>query len=300
MNEIMKKMMNVLKKILIKARGVQWQLHRRLSTFTIVKSQQGTLGIRLSANDYLGKHLYTRGNYELDIVNDVLSFLRKKGKIPVKGHGCIIDIGANNGVISIGMLYNREFQFAIAIEPEPINFQLLVENIQRNHLSDIMIPLQYAVSDKPGELEFELSDDNSGDNRVRVNNNNALEKFNESHRKTVKVKADNLENLLMLIPKHIAENVALLWLDVQGYEGYVFAGAKNIFSQGIPVVTELWPYGIYRAGMSKEQFCEIAAELWSSYWIKQGGGFIQYPISNLSSFFDILGHEGNFENIIFE
>ncbi len=292
--------MDILKRLMVKVRGVQWQIHRRISKFTVVKSQQGTLGIRLSANDYLGKHLYTRGNYELDIVNDVITFLRNQGKIPQKGKGCVVDIGANNGVISIGMLYGGEFQYAVAIEPEPINFTLLVENIQRNQLSAAMIPLQYAVSDKSGELEFELSEDNSGDNRVRVSNINALEKFNESQRQTLKVKAENLDVLLAQVPEHIAENISLLWLDVQGYEGYVFAGAKDIFSRGIPVVTELWPYGIYRSGMTKEQFCHIVGKIWSSYWIRTTEGFVQYPITNLPAFFDKLGNDGNFDNIIFD
>lgn len=290
--------MNLFQKLFIKARGLQWQIHRRFSKFTTVHSKQGTLNIRLGSDDYLGKHLYTRGQYELDMVTSSLEFLRSTGKCPVKGKGTVVDIGANNGVISIGMLYGGEFEKAIAIEPEPQNFKLLLENMQLNGLNERMIPLQYAVSDKAGELVFEISDENSGDNRVRVQTE-APERFNESKRPVIKVNSDVLESLLQKTPQSFSNDIALFWIDVQGHEGYIFSSAKDIFLQGVPVVTELWPYGIYRAGMTKEQFCEIAAGIWSVYWVKRKQGFIEYPIIELNTFFEELGDEGNFENIIF-
>jgi FkbM family methyltransferase len=290
--------MSIFTTFLIKLRGLQWQIHRRLRSTTVVSSQQGEFRIRLQANDYLGKYLYARGQYELDIVSDSLLFLRSIGKCPEKGKGTVVDIGANNGVISIGMLYNGEVEKGIAIEPEPINFAYLQENIQRNNLEKRMIALQYAVSDKSGELVFELSEDNSGDNRIRTATN-AFERFNESKRQTISVKADSLDVLLQKIPKEFTDSLALFWIDVQGYEAYIFKGAKELFLQGIPVVTELWPYGIARAGMTESEFCEIASGIWSSYWVKRETGFVKYPINELPTFFKELGNEGNFDNIIF-
>lgn len=292
-----KNMRSIFQKLIVKVRGLQWQIHRRFKKFTTVSSQQGLLAIQLGADDYLGKHLYTRGQYELEIVTWSLELLRSIDKCPVKGKGTVVDIGANNGVISIGMLYCGEFEKAIAIEPEPQNFNLLLQNIKNNSLNERVIPLQYAVSDKAGEVVFEISDNNSGDHRVRVQTE-APDRFHESKRPTINVKSDSLENLLQKIPQTFIDDIVLFWIDVQGYEGFIFSSAKDIFLRGTPVVTELWPYGISRAGMTKEQYCTIAEGIWSSYWVRRKQGFVEYPINTLAVFFEELGNEGDFDNII--
>ncbi len=76
-------------------------------------------------------------------------------------------------------------------------------------------------------------------------------------------------------------------------------GAKKLLSNGIPVVSEISPYLIKRSGMSKELFCDIVGEIWSTYWIKRRGRFIKYPIDVFYTLFDELGHQGNQDNVIF-
>jgi hypothetical protein len=48
----------------------------------------------------------------------------------------------------------------------------------------------------------------------------------------------------------------LLWLDIQGYEGFVLAAAEKILKSGPPMVTEFWPYGMRRLD-SLEVFQDI-------------------------------------------
>ncbi len=59
----------------------------------------------------------------------MLRYLRDKNLIPGKGEGVLLDIGANIGIISIGMLTQGEMDRAIAIEPDPFNVELLRRNI---------------------------------------------------------------------------------------------------------------------------------------------------------------------------
>ena len=98
---------------------------------------------------------------------------------------------------------------------------------------------------------------------------------------------------------NITRDIALIWVDVQGYEGYVFNGAKKFLSKGIPVVSEIWPYGILRTGMSLEYFCEIIQSIWSYYWVIRRGKFIKYPTSIFYTLFDELGIGIDHENVIF-
>ena len=60
---------------------------------------------------------------------------------------------------------------------------------------------------------------------------------------------------------------ALIWIDVQGYEGFVYRGAGGTLAGGLPTVSEVWPYGILRAGMTLEEFCNIVNGIWSDYWV---------------------------------
>ena len=164
-----------------------------------------------------------------------------------------------------------------------------------------MCCLNYAVAQQKGELSFELSETNYGDHRVRVNScaDHGAENFNESNRNVIPVKCDTLDNLLVAVPKSFSSNISLMWIDVQGYEGYAFMGARNLLSKGIPVMAEIWPYGLRRAGMTQSQFRDIAESLWSNYWVMRRGKFVKYPIHVLGSFFDELGWDGRFDNLLF-
>ena len=100
-----------------------------------------------------------------------------------------------------------------------------------------------------------------------------LEIYNESKRPTVSVEAETIDRLLFDLPNQFTSNISLVWIDVQGFEGYVFLGAKQLLQKGIPVVCEIWPYGIIRSGMTQSQFCSIASETWTHYWTYEKGQF---------------------------
>lgn len=284
-------------------RHLCWEINRKFRKSLTVSTKQGTFTVLLGADESIGASLYCRGQYELELMSNVMAFLRSAQKCPPKGRGTIIDVGANIGVISIGVLHAGELERAIAIEPEPQNFSLLQRNVILNGLKDRVICLPIAASHQKGEVLFELSDTNFGDHRVRPNvhrvNSDSAELFHESRRSVITVQSDQLDKLLWDLPKSFTDNIALVWIDVQGYEGYVFMGARNLLSKGVPVVSEIWPYGIKRSGMSQEQFCEITRSIWTNYWVRRRGKFVRYPISTLDIFFDELGYDGGFDNVIF-
>jgi FkbM family methyltransferase len=236
-------------------------------------------------------------------MSNVMAFLRSIQQCPPKGEGTIIDVGANNGVTSIGMLQTGELAKAIAIEPEPRNFSLLQHNVMLNGLKDRMICLPYAASHQQDHVPFALSDTNFGDHRVLAHscssNAGPAEIFHVSKRRIITVQSEQLDNLWTTCPEPFIHNIALLWVDVQGYEGYVFMGAQSLLSTGIPVVSEIWPYGLQQAGMTQEEFCAIASRSWTHYWVWRRRKFVKYPLHTLDIFFDELGYDGGHDNVIF-
>jgi len=290
-----------LKRCYVVFRRLLWEINRKFRKSVTVSTKQGVFTVLLAPSEIIGRSLFCKGQYELDLMQKTIAFLRSIEKCPPKGKGTIVDIGANNGVISIGMLYTGELEKAIAIEPEPQNFTLLQHNVNQNGLKDKVLCLHYAIASQKGEILLELSDTNFGDHRVRTNSPvvDSTELFHESERRVITVQADQLDNLLAGLPESFVNDIAVIWVDVQGYEGYVFMGAKNLLSKGIPVVSEISPYVIRRAGMTQEQFCDIARSIWTNYWVLRRGRFVRYPIATLDIFFDELGYDGNYENIIF-
>ena len=282
-------------------RHLCWRINRKLRKSVTVSTKQGVFTVLLGAEESIGRTLYCRRSYELEWISKSMEFLRSIGQCPPKGEGTLVDSGANNGIICIGMLYTGEVEKAIAIEPEPHNFLLLQRNVRQNSLEHKVICLPYAASHRRRKIKLELSESNFGDHRIResADTRNALDLFRESGRRTVTIESERLDNLLMNLPEDFTENVGVVWVDVQGHEGHVFMGAGSVIAKGVPVVSEIWPYGIRRAGMSQEQFCDIATGFWSSYWTLREGEFVRHPIETLTTLFDKLGYGRSHENVIF-
>jgi hypothetical protein len=161
-----------------------WETSKRIRKSVItISTKQGVFTIS-SADEIISRSLYCRGEYELEFSSRAVALLRRIQQCPPKGEGTIVDIGANNGVISIGMLYTGEMESAIAIEPEPQNFSLLQKNVSQNGLEERFICLPYAVSDKKERVLLELSGTDFGDHRIRAasRTGNSDEHFHESGR----------------------------------------------------------------------------------------------------------------------
>ena len=286
--------LNIFRKITRRYKKTIWRSLTFFRKSITISTHQGVFTLPPGSKDPISKSLYINTGYEFGFVNDVMKFLQD-AKYFNKGEGTIVDVGANNGVISIGALTNGEVSNAIAIEPDINNFSVLTHNIKQNNLEHAFKTLNYAVSDNASILQLEISKSNLGDHRIQKPTS-TRELFKESKRKVVDVKSDTLDNLLKDIDPN---NISLVWVDVQGHEGYVFQGAQKILSYGIPVVSEIWPYGIERSGMSQQQFCDIVSAQWTYFWVRRKTGFVQYSVTDFHEFLEELGGDGDFNNVIF-
>lgn len=276
---------------------LRWYLYKTFRKTVTVTTKHGkfTLSTR---DDFISKDLYVYGQYGLDFILRTLEFLRAQKQIPAKGEGVVLDIGANNGVVSIALIHLNEFSKALAIEPDPFNFQLLNKNVLLNKLEKRMKCLRYAVSDQKGEVQFELSNNNLGDHRVRnsVASGQTSENYNEVMRNVIKVPCEKIDNILST--EEMTSNISLVWIDVQGFEGYVIKGGSKIFSSNIPVVCEIWPYAINRSGMSFESLYELVNTYWKYYWVMRDGKFVCYSTQTFDVFIKELGSTSH-EDVVF-
>jgi FkbM family methyltransferase len=293
-------MQRIVSRIVSRWTAAKWAFLRATRHTVTVQTKQGLLTVS-TRDRVIGRRLFRRGQYQHDLTQRSVSFLRERGLLPPRGEGVVLDVGANIGVISVGLLFNGEFEAAIGIEPDPTNFALCKQNVLQNDLADRFTALQMAASDRTETLQLELSPDHFGDHRVRspVDGNACTPAAFNAGRASITVEARPIDDILDSLPSPLTDKISLVWIDVQGHEGYAFAGGSRLFSGRAPVVAEIWPSGIKQSGMGLQRFCEIASGYWSHYWLWQEcGRHAQYPISRLMNLCEELEKRSAFDDII--
>jgi FkbM family methyltransferase len=147
----------------------------------------------------------------------------------------VINVGANVGytasVISEAVGKSGK---VVAIEPEPLNFELLTKNMARNGRTNTL-PIHAAAGDRTGTIELWRSRDNVGDHRT----GDQSDGFDP-----LTVPLIRLDDL---VPPDFP--IKLIASDAQGFDHRIVAGALGIVDSWKPLVTvEYWPYGIRQIG----------------------------------------------------
>jgi FkbM family methyltransferase len=203
----------------------------------LISSGRSEKFVIVASDMFIGRQTYiNKEPYGFDKMQKLLSILG--GDRPKM---LLIDIGANIGTISIPAVKRGLFQNAIAIEPEPRNYSLLMTNIQLNGISDKIIAHNLALGQKNDEqVLFELAKDNLGDHRVHISSDFNL--YDEANRETITIKSDTFDRVV----KNIDPRETLIWIDTQGFEGHILFGATTALKLQPPICLEFWPYGMNR------------------------------------------------------
>jgi FkbM family methyltransferase len=269
-----------------------WSALTRLPEFRLTRrTRHGVLGF--SSRDHgVGRLLFLRGEYEYDQIARAAAV----GGFASRGRGWLLDVGANIGTVCIAFAREGVFTQALAVEPAPDTFQHLVKNVARNNLDGAIRCVNVALSSTSGTAELELSS-NSGDHRVRVAGPLAPERYHEHKRPLVRVPVRRLDDLLDETGIE-RRDVGLLWMDVQGHERHVLDGAPELLASQVPVVMELWPYGLRRAGVEPEAFVEYLRRRFTSYYDLADETPRAQSTSELPRLLGRLGHVKSYADVL--
>ena len=147
-------------------------------------------------------------------------------------------------------------------------------------------------------VSFQKSNTNFGQHCVTGEKEDFDYVFDEGNHSKVSVQSTTLDTILEPHLPEIKRGNSLLWIDVEGHEGFVFKGSNDLLSKNIPCVMELCPYMIRRSGMEIEEYISIIQKYWEQFWIIREFKIVNYPTSVLSNFINEFKEQGSYQNII--
>ena len=173
----------------------------------------------------VGKGVFVyRGRNDVDGLSEALGRLREYG-IALPDEPVFVDVGANIGTTTVMALRRHGFASAVAIEPSPDNFRTLRLNLVANDLESRVNTIRAAVSDREGEVWFDVSRPSCGSYRIAP----------EEADGAVAVDAVTLDGL---VERGVIDpaRVGMLWVDAVGSEPKVLTGASSLLEAGVPAV----------------------------------------------------------------
>jgi FkbM family methyltransferase len=151
------------------------------------------------------------------------------------GRRIMLDVGANIGTTVLPAMLTHGFERALAFEPEETNYRLLRANVAMNELDDRVRTYRVALSDTTGAGVLDVSSSNAGSYWLTSDGDGEA------------VRLARLDDVLR-DAEVAADTVDLLWMDVEGHEPHVLAGAPGLLAAGAPTVLEVCPRLLDRSG----------------------------------------------------
>jgi FkbM family methyltransferase len=241
-----------------------------------------------SSDKVIGRSVYSYKDSDAQNLTDALNLISSPKSI-------LLDVGANIGTIGIFGVSRGYFDKCIAFEPEPHNFKILTHNVHLNGLNDKFDLRNEALSSEAvGTLDFELSEENYGDHRIRIKTTSGI--YNEANRKVISVAVNTLDRAL----ENVNLDECMLFMDTQGYEGHVLSGANQLIQMGVPVVAEFWPYALKRSGGLELFYNVLSNSGYTSIWdLENPAKKLQFSINELKVIASRIGDGGGFTDLLF-
>lgn len=282
-------------------RTLFWNFVRIFPFFKLIaKSAQGDFIIPIEAiksNDFIHKSLYINKCFEYDIYLRAVNFLKDKGLLNKTNNNILLDVGINNGVITIGAIKSDDFNFAIGIDGCSDHIDSCEKNLELNNIKNVKL-FNSVLSDKRKSVNFVKSKTNLGQHCVSNNVEDFTYLYDEQKNPTTILESATLDEIIDPYLDRIQNKNCLLWIDVEGHEAHVFKGAAMLLNKNIPCVMELCPYMIKRSGMCLEEYVSIIQKHWNEFWIIRDYKIVNYPTSVLSNFINEFEDDGSYQNII--
>jgi FkbM family methyltransferase len=240
-----------------------------------------------ASDTVIGKRLYSRGAFDLQKLERAFEILRveQPGAMP----DVLVDVGANVGSICIPAVKRGLVKRALAFEPDPGNFRLLRINVLLNGAEGEIECHELALGETAGTAMLAFNPANHGDHRIVLGVLPGI----GSHEVSVRT--------LDSFHEQSQGHVWLLWLDVQGFEPEVLAGASRAMAAGWPIVMEFTPDDLDARGTLGKLIEMIARSPYTRFYDldRPGADAVGLPVARLQQVADALRQRESFTDLLF-
>jgi FkbM family methyltransferase len=179
----------------------------------------------------VGAWLMWHGGWQRREIDAAVEVLLAAGRL--QPGAAFIDIGAHIGTHTIYALCTGRFERAVAFEPEPRNARLLAMNLDANSMSERVVVVRKAAGATAGTATLHLHPRNTGAHAIDV----PPSVDGEASVAVPMVRVEDELQALGVLP----DTVALIWVDVEGYEPQVLAGLAGLIARSVPLAFEFTP-----------------------------------------------------------
>ena len=180
--------------------------------FVVGEGVDGAHYVIMTSDQSVGRFIYAWGSYERNQLRRAV----ERGAIAPGS--LMLDVGANLGTASISGLVSGWFDRAIAIEADPENARLIRTNVALNNLDEKMSVISAAAGRAAGTVSFAVDTMRRGNSKV------------SSDGQGISVPVVSLAGVLADRGIDPGE-VGLVWVDVEGFEAEVIAGAGELWEK---------------------------------------------------------------------
>lgn len=201
----------------------------------VIADAEGLLFVVSTADRHRDKLFRKKRIKEWEVLTRAIAVIERTcGKL---SGTTFVDVGASIGTTTLSAL-RAGFGLVLALEPEPGNFRLLRANLVLNEAEERVHALRVALSDRAGSGKIAAVPAKSGAAHLV-----GPEETSEWPTHDVSIKTlDDLVAEGTIEP----QRVGLLWMDCEGQEAHVLAGARKTLEHGFPVVLEVNPDALRR------------------------------------------------------
>ncbi len=155
--------------------------------------------------------------------------IRALEHVGIRSGNVFVDVGAHVGTTTVYALVRHGFGSAYCFEPEPQNARVLRANLAANGLESRALVFEAALASTEGSAW--LAHDPGGSECHRIGGGDVGESG-------IAVKTIAFD-ALVAAGAAAADDIGLVWVDVEGAEASVFEGAQTLLVRGVPLVVEL-------------------------------------------------------------
>jgi FkbM family methyltransferase len=179
--------------------------------------------------------------------------------LSLSGEGVVLDVGANLGLFSLLISKRDRSRRIFSFEPNPSTFEALKENVSRNGRHNIAC-FQTAIAAHDGAVRFA--------SRKHARANASIEADGVERSGTLQVACETLDTFCQ---RHGIGRIAILKVDVEGYETLVFKGASRILAEVRPelIYFEVCPGLTQAAGFDAREPARLLTD--KGFELKQFG-----------------------------